>query len=68
MYILDRKNKQISHYYQNIIILKELQKCFGNMYFGWGGTTTDELFIISNIRIDFEMYATGFKELFFIIL
>ena len=54
---LDRNNKTFAHNYQNIMILKELQKRFGEMYLEKKPINNDELFIISNIRIDCKMNA-----------
>ena len=58
MIILDKKNRQCFHHFQNIMIMKELQKRFGEIYLGRKKTIiTDVLFIIANIRIDFQMDA-----------
>ena len=58
MIILDKTNRQCFHHFQNIMIMKELQKRFGEIYLGRKKTiTTDVLFIIANIRIDFQMDA-----------
>ena len=58
--------KKIVHHYQNITIVKELQKCFGEIYLeGKKIITTDLLFIISNIRIDFQVDAAEFWGLLY---
>ena len=51
------------------MIVKELQKCFGEIYLG-GKTTmaTNVLFIMENTRIDFQMYAAEFEGLLYTIL
>ena len=49
--------------------VKELQKSFGNIYIGGKkNIATDILFIISNIRIDFQMDAAEFEGLLYTIL
>ena len=51
------------------MIVKELQKSFGEMYLGDKKTiSSDELFIITNIKIDFQMDADEFEVLLYTIL
>ena len=51
------------------MIVKELQKCFGEIYLGGKkNITTDVLFIMENIRIDFHMDAAEFEGLLYTIL
>ena len=52
------------HNYQNIMIMKELQKCFGEICLV-GGNSTDVLFILENIRINFQMDASEFEGLLY---
>ena len=48
--------------------MKYLQKCFSEIYLGNNNITTDGFFIISNIRIDCQMYADEFQGLLYNIL
>ena len=51
------------------MIVKELQKCFGDIYFGGNkNTATYVFFIMENIRIDCHMYAAEFEGLLYTIL
>ena len=57
---LDRNNEKCSSRYQKIIIVKELEK-IGEMYLGHKKTIiSDDIFIVTNIRIDYQMNAVGF--------
>ena len=49
------------------MIVKELQKCFGEMYLG-KKNDTDVFFILANIRIYFQMDAGEFEGLLYTIL
>ena len=49
------------HNYQKIMIMKDLQKCFGEIYLGGKKRiSTDDFFILANIRINFQMDASEF--------
>ena len=50
------------------MIVKELQKCFGEIYSGKKTIPTDVLFIMANIRIKFQMDAGEFEGLLYTIL
>ena len=66
---LDIKNKHFAYHDQNTMILKELQKTFGEMYLEVLKTiSSDKLFIITNIRIVFKMDAAEFEDLLYDIL
>ena len=62
------KKPTFYHHYQNIMIVKELQKCFGEIYSGKKTIPTDVLFIMANIRIKFQMDAGEFEGLLYTIL
>ena len=56
--------KTIVHHYQNIMIVKWVQKTVGEIYLGVNITiATGVLFIVVNIRIDCQMDAAGFEGL-----
>ena len=62
-------NQQFAPHYQNITIVKKLQNCFDEMYLGGKKTIySNELFIITNIRIDCQMGADDFEGLLYTIL
>ena len=65
---LDKNNKTFPHHYQNMMIVKELHNCFGEMYLGKNTITTDGLFIITNIRIYCHMDVAKFEGLLYTIL
>ena len=48
---LDKKRQHFVHNYQNIMIMKELQKHFGKMYLG-KKISIDVFFILENLRIN----------------
>ena len=63
---LDKNDNQFASHYQKILILKESQKCFGEMYLcGKKTFLSNDLFIVSNIRIYCQMNAAGFEGLFY---
>ena len=45
--------------------MKELQKTFGEIYLGKKTISTNEFFILSNIRIKFQMGAGEFEGLLY---
>ena len=56
MISLDKKNEPFVHHYQNIMIVKELQKSFGEIYLGGNKIiATDVFYIVANIRIYFQI-------------
>ena len=58
MISLDSNNKTLFHHYQNIMIVKELQEHFGEIYVGRKKIiATDVLFFVDTIRIDCDMDA-----------
>ena len=62
MNCLDINNKQFDHHYQKVPIVKQLKKYFGEIYLGGKKTiTTDELFIIINIRTDCQTDTAEFE-------
>ena len=64
-----KKEKQFSHHYQNIVVVKWLQIVLDEIYLRGGGTiTTDGLFIITNIGINYQIDASEFEGLFYTIL
>ena len=47
---LKRESQDFAHNFQKIMILRELQKQFGEIYLGGGGgISTDMFFILENI-------------------
>ena len=69
MNCIDIKNKQFLCHNQKITIVKELQKMFGEMYLcGKKTISSDELFNITNIRIDFQMDSAEFEGLIYTIM
>ena len=49
---LDSNGEKFDSHYQNILILKYLQKHFCEVHFGWGNNiVTDDLSTVTNIRI-----------------
>ena len=46
------KSQHFVHNYQNIMIMKELQKKIGEIYLGEKTISTDHFFILENIRIN----------------
>ena len=47
------------------MIVKELQKRFGEIFLGGKSISTDMFFILENIRITFQMDASEFKGLLY---
>ena len=45
--------------------MKELQKYFGEIYLGEKTISTGDLFILTNIRINFQMDASEFEGLLY---
>ena len=63
---LDGNDEQFVSHYQNILIVKEIQKTFGEMYLGGKKIIMcDYFFIVTNKRIDHHMDAEEFKRLFY---
>ena len=53
---LDSNYKQFTSHYQNILILKELQNIFGDIYLGGKKTKVSyDFFIVTNTRINQHM-------------
>ena len=61
------KRQHFVHNFQKIMIMMELQKCFGEIYLG-EKNPTDHLFILENIMINCQMDASEFEGLLYIIL
>ena len=61
----DKKSQHLAHNYQNIIIIKELQKKIGEIYSGVEFFPTDEFFILVNLRIKFQIDAGDFERLLY---
>ena len=53
------------HNFQKIMILRELQKCFGEIYLGEKKICTDMLFILAKIKTNCQMDASEFEGLFY---
>ena len=49
------------------MIMKELQEKIGDIYLGKQSISTDELFILENLRINYQMDAGEFEGLLYII-
>ena len=66
---LKRESQDFVHKFQNIMILRELQKCFGEIYLGGKQTIyTDMFFIFSNITTNCQMDASEFEGLLYTML
>ena len=53
MNCLDSNDENFASHYQNILIVKELQKTFGEMYLDGKKTIVSyDFFVVTNIRID----------------
>ena len=62
---IDSNDEKFASHYQNILIVKELQKGFGEMYFGSKKTIlSDNFFITTNTRINNHMDAGEFDGFF----
>ena len=62
---IDRNDEKFASHYQHILIVKELQKGFGEMYFGSKKTIlSDNFFITTNTRINNHMDAGEFDGFF----
>ena len=57
---LKRESQDFVHKFQKIMILRELEKCFGEIYLG-GKKSTDMFFILENITTNFQMDASEFE-------
>ena len=60
-----KKSQPFVHDFQKIIIMKELQKIFGEIYLGGKCFSTDMFLILTNIRINCQMNASKFEELLY---
>ena len=60
-----KKSQHFFHNFQKIIIMKELQKIFGEIYLGGKCFSTDMFLILTNIRINCQMNASKFEELLY---
>ena len=47
------------------MILKKLQQKVGEIYLGGGGISTDDLFILENLKINFQMDVGEFEVLLY---
>ena len=47
------------------MIMKELQKIFGEIWFGKKSISTDVFFILENLRINCQIYAGEFEGLLY---
>ena len=66
---LKRESQHFVHNDQNIMILRELQKYFGEIYLGGKKTTsTDILFILENITTNCRMDASEFERMLYTML
>ena len=67
--MVSKKSQHFVHNFQKIMIMKELQKCFGEIYSGGKKTiSTDHFFILENLRIHFQMDASEFEGLLYSML
>ena len=63
--ILKKEGQDFVHNFQKIMIMKEVQKTFGEMYLGGGENSTDIFFIMANTTTNCQMDASEFKELLY---
>ena len=64
---LKRESQDFAHNIQKIMILRELQKIWGDI-FRRGEISTDMFFILANITTNFKMYASEFEGMLFTML
>ena len=62
---LKRESQDFVHNLQKIMIMRELQKCFGVIYLGGEKECTDMFFILANITTNCQMDASEFEGLFY---
>ena len=63
---LERKGPHFIHLFQKIMIFRELQKNFGEIYLGGKKTiSTDMFFIVENISTTCQMDASEFEGMIF---
>ena len=54
-----KKSQHFAHNLQNTMIIKELKKCFGDIYLeGEQTISTNHFFILENLRINYQMNAS----------
>ena len=56
---LEKESQYFAHNFQNIMIMRELQKVFGEIYLG-EKKSIDMFFILENITKNCQMYASEF--------
>ena len=62
----EKKSQHFAHNLQNTMIMKELKKCFGDIYLeGEQTISTNHFFILENLRINYQMNASEFKGLLY---
>ena len=63
---LERKGPHFIHMFQKIMIFRELQKCFGEIYLGGKKTiSTDMFFFVANITTTCQMDAIEFEGMIY---
>ena len=63
---LKRESQHFAHNFQKIMIFRELQKCFGEIYLGGKKTiSTDMFFIVANITTTCQMGASEFEGMIY---
>ena len=66
---LKRESQHLVHNFQNIMILRELQKNFGEIYLGGKKTiSTDMFFILANITTNCQIDASEFEGMLYTML
>ena len=65
---LKREGQYFVHNFQNIMVLRELQESFGDIYLGGGGGSTDMFFILENITTNCQTDATEFEGMLYTML
>ena len=65
---LKRESPDFAHNYQKIMIMRELQKRFGEIYLGGGGGSTDMFFILESITTNCQMDSNEFEGLLYTML
>ena len=65
---LKRESQDFAHNFQKIMILRELQKEFGEIYLGEKTISTDMFFVLENIMTNCQMDASEFEGLLYTML
>ena len=65
---LKKESQYFVHNFQKIVIMRELQKQFGEIYLGVKKISTDMFFILENITTNCQMDASEFEGLLYTML